>query len=192
MRGRWNLNLMAWMVVSAAASLVLAATVISAANAQDVTIRQEQGFCRPSDPQQELARNPWSRARQMLAPRGARSISLCRYASGRTGDNSLKLEGNDEVTNRTTKRQLISKFDALKQYHGPPLHCPGDTGSEVLASLFYRRHEVKIIVRLSGCPIATNGDLSRAAFNFDGKNPDGPRLLDQLEHLTQHRQFQGA
>lgn len=192
MRAVRKRNLIAWIVGPCAALFLLAGAVISVADAHGVTNRQENGFCRRVAPSRDVARNPWSRARETLAPGGAQSISLCRYASGKSGYPSLKLAGNDEVTSRSTKRQLISKFNALKQYHGPPFHCPPDSGDEVLATLFYRQHKVRIIVTLTGCPTATNGDITRFAFNFDGKNPAGPRLLQELERLTRHRRFQGA
>jgi hypothetical protein len=170
-------------ITALGAFLVLAATVIPVAHGRTLTSRQQVENC-PKDPPLQLMRNPWSRAQLELAPHGARVINLCRYASGRTRLHSLKLAGNDLVTKQATKRQLISEFDALKGYHGPPLRCPKDTGDEVLATLVYRRHEVAILVNLRGCPFAANGDIRRAAFPFDGDNQAGPRLLSQLKRLT--------
>jgi hypothetical protein len=170
------------------ACLALAGTVIPAATAHGLSSRQEFDNC-PKKPTHHAARNPWSPAQQMLAPHRARVINLCRYASGRPGESSLKLAGNALVDRRRTIRQLIHKFDALKRYSGPPLHCPADRGDEVLAFLYYRFHKVTIVVGLTGCRNAGNGNLSRAAFNFDGKNPAGPRLIRQLKRLTRRVHF---
>lgn len=174
--------------VALAACLVLVGTAISTANAQTATSRQEFENC-PRHAVEQVARNPWSRAQRMLAPRGVRVINLCRYASGRTGAESLKLAGNDLVSHRRTIRQLIHMLDALKTYHGPPIHCGNDRGDDVFATLYYRRHEVRIVVPLSGCRGVTNGDLVRVAFDFEGKNPAGPRLLRQLRRLTYRVHF---
>jgi hypothetical protein len=169
-----------------AASLVLVGTVISAASAQNLTGRQELEGC-PRPAPREVARNPWPRAKRALAPHGVRVINLCRYAP--TSNGRFKLAGNDLVSTRSTIRRLIHKFDALKRYHGPPLHCPGFYGDEVLATLYYRWHTVKVIVQFGGCATASNGDLTRPAFDFDGQNPAGPRLLHQLKRLTHRRHF---
>lgn len=59
----------------------------------------------------------------------------------------------------------------------------------MLATLYYPRHRDTIVVHLQGCPTASNGDLTRAAFNFDGKNSAGPRLLHQLKRLTYRVHF---
>lgn len=189
MRGQRSSSLVVWIVCGCAVLLLVAGTVISTATARSVANRQEAQLC-PKAPPGHVARNSWSRAHRVLAPSGARSVSLCRYASTRSGPGSLKLAGDNSIGSRWTIRRLISNFDALKRYHGPPFHCPKSTGDAVLADLLYRSHEVKIEVTLSGCAIASNGDIWRYAFNFNGKNPAGPRLVKQLRHLT--RQFQGA
>ena len=163
--------------------LTVSAVLIPGATARPGTTRQEFEGC-PRHAPESVGPNQWSRAERVLAPRGVRFLNLCRYASGRTGANSLKLAGNRLVDHRRTIRQLMHKFDALKTYHGPPLHCPADPGDDVFATLYYRWHTVRIVVHLRGCPGASNGDLNRAAFNFDGKNPAGPRLLHQLKRLT--------
>jgi hypothetical protein len=99
---------------------------------------------------------------------------------------SFGLVGSDLVTARTTIHRLIHRFDALKS--PPPneaFSCPADDGSEVLATLGYPdQRQVQITVTLSGCQSATNGDVKRAAFNFNGRNPAGPRLVAQLRRLT--------
>jgi hypothetical protein len=120
----------------------------------------------------------------VLAPHGVLFLNLCRYASTSTSPGRLKLAGNKLVDNRRTIRQLLNKFDALKAYHGPALHCPRNPGDDVFATVYYRWHTVRIVVHLRGCPNASNGDLDRAAFNFHGRNPAGPRLLNQLKRLT--------
>jgi hypothetical protein len=177
----------AW-IAALAVFLTVVGILIPAASARHGTDRQEFENCQRHAPGR-VGPNHWSRAERVLAPRGVRFINLCRYASGPTGANSLKLAGNKLVDNRRTLRQLMHKFDALKAYHGPPFHCPGDPGDEVLATLYYRWHTVRILVHLRGCPEASNGDLTRPAFNFDGKNRAGPRLLHQLKRLTRRVYF---
>jgi hypothetical protein len=137
-----------------------------------------------------IGSNPWPPAQRELAPRGAGMINLCRY-SGLNSRPRFKLVGNDLVTDGPTIHRLLDRLDSLKS---PPSDqaflCPSDDGSEVLATLNYPgQHEVQILVTLSGCSAATNGDLTRAAFNFDNRNPQGPKLLAQLERLT--RQLHG-
>jgi hypothetical protein len=112
-------------------------------------------------------------------------INLCRY-SGFNAQPRFKLRGSDLVTGGSPLHRLVRRFDSIKPF---PRHeafaCPNDDGSQVVATLYYRRqHEVRISVTLSGCQTATNGDLTRAAFNFNNRNPEGPRLVAQLTALT--------
>ncbi len=120
-----------------------------------------------------------------MAPHGAQTINLCRYA-GLNARPAMKLIGSDLVTSPASKRQLTSKFDALKKVHGAvAAFCPADRGREVLAQLSYPDgHEVTIATQLGGCYGVTNGDINRLAANINGKNPDGPRLIALLRRLT--------
>jgi hypothetical protein len=170
-------------IAAFAVFLTLLGTVTPAAIARHATSRQEHESC-PRHAPEHVGPNHWSRAERVLAPRGVFFLNLCRYASTSTFGGKLKLAGNKVVDKPRTIRQLMHKFDALKAYHGPPLHCPADPGDVVFATLYYRWHTVKIVVHLRGCPFASNGDLNRAAFNFHGKNPAGPKLLKQLKRLT--------
>lgn len=112
-------------------------------------------------------------------------VNLCRYG-GLNSHPEFTLVGNDLVADQATIRQLISRFDALKHYPRrkpgqPPLRCPEDSGEEVLATLSYPHgHTVTIVVHTQGCAHASNGDLTRAAFNSHA----GRRLVAQLNHLT--------
>jgi hypothetical protein len=136
-----------------------------------------------------VSANSWPKAKRRMAPRGAQVINLCRYRVDRYG-NPGSLAGNDMVATQPTKRQLISKFDALKQLRGvrSPLRCPREDGKEILANLYYRKHRrVQILVALTGCQPVTNGNVHRLAVNVDGKNPAGPRLITQLKRLTSHQ-----
>jgi hypothetical protein len=112
-------------------------------------------------------------------------IELCRYAGINRRPN-FGLVGSDLVSARTTIHRLVQRFDALKS---PPPNqafaCPDDNGSQIVAMLRYRaRREVQISITLSGCQTASDGSLKRAAFNFDGRNPQGPKLVAQLKRLT--------
>lgn len=141
----------------------------------------------PSTAPHGIASNSWPRSQRRLAPHGARTISLCRY-SGMNSHPDFGLVGSDLVTARSTIHRLIRRFDALKS--PPPnqaFSCPADDGSQIVATLLYRaQHEVQISVTLSGCQTATNGDLRRAAFDFDNRNPQGPKLVSELQALTRH------
>jgi hypothetical protein len=172
--------------VGLSSTLLLTGTIVATANAVGRTL----GSTHPSCPQRgpvHAQHNSWPPSQRKLAPRGARVINLCHYA-GSNAHPSYKLVGNDLVMDRATKHQLISRFDALKPYHGRPLRCRKDYGEEVLATLFYAGgHEVAITVGLQGCEQVANGDINRLAINFDGNNPAGPRLVAQLKHLTGRR-----
>jgi hypothetical protein len=124
--------------------------------------------------------NPWSRAKEKMAPRGARTIRICRYA-GVNASPSFRLVGSHVVVRRGLKHRIISRLDALKPYSGPPPHCPHDSGEAIGVTLFYKDgHQVGIVVYTSGCPGATNGDIARPAWNTS----DGRHLVEQLKALT--------
>ena len=117
-----------------------------------------------------------------MAPQGARLINLCRY-SGLNAHPPLRLAGNYLVFLLDEKRQLIRELDALARQHGF-IACPADTGEEVMAILYYRTHQVRVTVGLTGCDDVTNGDINRLALNIGGTHPAGPRLLSQLTNQT--------
>jgi hypothetical protein len=130
-----------------------------------------------------VATNPWPAAGQKLAPGGATTIRLCRYA-GLNAKPRLKLMSAGLVTSPKQVATLIAEFDSLKQLPGT-VSCPSDNGSQVLALIAYpHRHHVTISVGLSGCSLVRNGDITRTAANFAGHNPQGPRLAEQLKRLA--------
>ena len=169
-------------------SAVLVAGAIAAGGALGQTTPDQRAVCPAAGPH-HAQRNPWRPARHQLAPLGAGMINLCRYG-GLNSNPRFKLVGNDLVADQATRNRLISRFDALKHYPRrkpgqPPLRCPADSGEEVLATLFYPHgHTVTIVVHTQGCADASNGDLTRAAFNSHA----GRRLIPQLNHLTDLRQ----
>jgi hypothetical protein len=127
--------------------------------------------------------NPWPPAQHRLAPHGAQAIQLCRY-SGSNGHPAFGLVRSRGVFREARIHRMVGLFDALKPAPSRAFSCPADDGSQIVATLFYREHAVQISVTLSGCETASNGDLMRAAFNFDGHNPAGPKLVAQLKRLT--------
>lgn len=111
-------------------------------------------------------------------------IILCRYA-GLDSQPTFKLTGSHVVAGGATLDRLVRRFDLIRPF---PRHqafaCPNDDGSQVVATLHYRRHTVRISVGLGGCNVVTNGDLRRSAANLENKNPVGPKLLAELRALT--------
>jgi hypothetical protein len=89
------------------------------------------------------------------------------------------------VTAFSVIRRLLADFDKLPL---PELHvrCPEDLGSEVVAYLAYPGgHRVTIVVSLTGCKLATNGEIVRSASGFGTSNHSaGPALLSELARLV--------
>jgi hypothetical protein len=141
-----------------------------------------QPACSQTAPGQVQA-NSWPRVRHRLAPRGAQSIELCRY-SGLNSHPASALAGSDYITNHRTIDRLVRRFDALKRMPRG-VFCPADDGSQVLATLFYAGHQVTISTRLTGCQLVSNGEIERTAADFKNRNPAGPKLVSELERLTQ-------
>jgi hypothetical protein len=157
--------------------------VLGAATASGTSRIRNHPSCAARGPQQ-VQSNPWPPAQQQLAPPGPSMINLCRY-SGLNSHPTFKLLGNDLVADSQTIGKLVHRFDALKPLPpGQTFACPADDGSQVLATLYYRQHQVTISTELTGCNGVTNGDLERSATNLDNKNPQGPKLLAQLKRLT--------
>jgi hypothetical protein len=122
--------------------------------------------------------NPWSAARQKLAPDDPTAILLCRY-SGLDAQSRLTLTRSVTVHSASTIRELVAELDRLPQLVGP-VACPFDDGSQIVAHLSYRDgRAVTIGIDLTGCNLVTNGDLHRAAFDSVGI-----QLLKQLDKLT--------
>lgn len=168
------------MAILAGVQAVIAGAVLSAGSAS----ANSAPTC-PNTAPQGTQTNPWPPAERRLAPRGARTINLCRYSGMNTQPN-FRLVGSHLVSRRATIRRLVHRLDALKS--APPnqaFACPADDGSQVVATLLYpAQRQVQISVTLSGCETATNGDVTRAAFNFDGRNPQGPKVVGELKRLT--------
>ncbi len=115
-----------------------------------------------------------------MAPRGARTIRLCRYA-GSNAKPSFRLVGSHAVVRRGLKHRIITWLDALKPYNGPPPHCPKDSGKAIVVTLFYNDgHQLGIVVGTGGCAGATNGDIALPAWNTSA----GRHLVEQLKALT--------
>jgi hypothetical protein len=126
----------------------------------------------------------WWAATRKLAPVGATAIRLCRYG-GLNDHPRLKLLNAALVINRRTVGHVIQEFDSLKQGPAGSVACPSDDGSQILALVAYpRAHRVTISVGLTGCSRVVNGDVSRTAANFAGKNPAGPELVGLLKRLV--------
>ena len=129
-------------------------------------------------------KNSWSATRDKLAPVGATAIRLCRY-DGLNAKPRLKFVSANLITTSKQVGELITQFDALKQLRGATTSCPSDDASQILALISYGdRHQVRISVALTGCSRVTNGNLSRTAANFAGRNPQGPKLVEQLRRLA--------
>ncbi len=140
----------------------------------------------PAKSPRAIQTNSWPRAHRRLAPHGARLITLCRY-SGINSHPSYGLVASEVVSRHATIHRLVHRFDALKPAPPGAFSCPADQGSDILAMLAYPgEHQVRILVTLTGCAAASNGDVSRAVFNFNGRNPQGPKLVAELKRLTHH------
>ncbi len=126
----------------------------------------------------EVAANPWRPSKRMLGPTGAVVIRLCRYR----GQPALALKRSALVTAPSVVRRLVVRFDRLPR----PRHvkCPESDDSEIVAQLAYPRHRVTIALDLTGCQLATNGNLVRSASGFATKSAAGPELLSELRALV--------
>jgi hypothetical protein len=131
-----------------------------------------------------LPANKWAKARRELAPAGAASIRLCRYA-GVSADPPLKLLRWSLRTNRRLARKLVREFDELPRFAPGAVACPMDDGSQIVALLAYPAgHAATISVDLRGCAKVTNGDVVRTASGFSTPRSFGPQLVSELKHLT--------
>lgn len=126
--------------------------------------------------------NSWSAATRTMAPQGAQMINLCRYA-GSDSHPRYKLVGSELVTSHRVTHQITTRLDALKpdgRFGGHPPGCPKSLGQEVVATLLYRAHTVRVALDLAGCTYARNGDITLPTYNTRA----GGRLKTQLERLT--------
>jgi len=125
--------------------------------------------------------NAWPPARRQLAPPGATAMRLCRYGPLR----SVALQRARLLTSQTLIHHLVRDLNALPPLPQPPLKCPADFGSRVDALLAYPAGARVIVgVGLSGCHLATNGNLVRLADGFGSPSRYGPDLVAELRHLT--------
>lgn len=127
-----------------------------------------------------IASTGWAPMRRRLAPLGAGAVRLCRYGTLP----ELGLRRSTLLTASSVTKRLLADFDRLPP---PPLHvrCPEDLGSEIVAYLAYPAgHRVAIAVSLTGCQLATNGELVRSASGFATSNRSGPALLAELRRLV--------
>jgi pimeloyl-ACP methyl ester carboxylesterase len=173
------------------AALVLTGAGIAATSAFGTSSGTEIPACAATPPAQVQA-NSWPRTHRHLAPKGALEINLCQY-SGLNAHPASSLVGSDLVKRQRVIRRLVAKFDALRAFpKGVFIGCPADDGSQVVTTLFYSGHQVTISTGLTGCEQVTNGNLRRTAANFANRNPEGPRLVAQLERLSSRHQTAGT
>ena len=124
--------------------------------------------------------NAWAPTRRRLAPLGATAIRLCRYGEL---PNVLLLRST-LLTSPIVIERLLNDFDMLPT---PPrgVKCPEDNGSEIVASIAYANGKrVTVAVKLTGCALATNGNLLRSASGFATANNAGPDLVAELQRLA--------
>jgi hypothetical protein len=159
----------------------LAAAAICACFAQGAAARGPR--CALRAPPQ-IASNPWAPAQAQLAPAGPSAVRLCRY-SGLNDHPKLRLVRTLRRTDDALLTKLVREFDALPPVPIGVTSCPVDLGDEIVAKLSYPGgHAVAILVILTGCPTAINGDLVRSAMGFGDPPAFGPQLLSRLERLT--------
>ena len=126
----------------------------------------------------------WSPARHELAPAGATSIRLCRYA-GLNSRPRLALVRSVIRGAPRLVRELMREFDRLPVQGPGAIACPSDDGSQIVAVLAYPGSRVvKIAVHLTGCKQVTNGSVDRLAAGLGTPPAFGPQLVAQLERLT--------
>jgi len=170
-------------VVSGPATVatVLVAALAPAASA---ATSQPVGTACPAHPLTMLPAPRWAPARNVLAPPGAISIRLCRYA-GLNARARLGLVSARTLTGASHVTALTRELDRLPSGPLGPVACPSDDGSQILAILSYPTGwTVPITMGLSGCNSVTNGIVRRTASGFGSPPAAGPQLLAELERLT--------
>jgi hypothetical protein len=108
-----------------------------------------------------ISTNENRRAFNILVPRGAKSVLLCRYhgfnpAKPRTEALAGRLAHSKSIESERSVRRLADEFNALKPVHGT-FACPADFGAEIAVFFHYRAGPDDIIkVELSGCGFVSN------------------------------------
>lgn len=102
-------------------------------------------------------------SRWLLVPRGAVSLSVCRYNGMNAfgGVPQFGLLGAGVTADHATISRLSDELDALKPSRGT-IHCPFDDGSRDVASFNYASGpSVVVTVGTNGCNQISNGHVRR-------------------------------
>jgi hypothetical protein len=118
-----------------------------------------------------------------LAPAGASTIRLCRYA----GRPHIALVSSRLLRDRRLVGGLARELDRLPPSPAGPVNCPNDDGSQILALLAYPGRALTVSVDLAGCRLVTNGSVGRTAAGMGSPATLGPQLVAQLERLVAAR-----
>lgn len=124
-------------------------------------------------------------ARESLAPAGASTLRLCRYA-GLNARPRFALTWSRLLRSRRLVSALVRDLDRLQRFPPGLVNCPEDDLSQIEVLLAYPGGRVLTIsVGLTGCRAVTNGSVARTALGFGSPPPMvGPELLGTLERLT--------
>jgi len=127
--------------------------------------------CPAGDRTPIVSRSPG--ASSSLVPRGAVSLTVCRY-SGLAGDPQSprgvaphRLVGAGTTGSRATIARVSAALDAIRPARpGVRYGCPADFGTKLLALFAYRSGPGDVVtIDLSGCNAITNGHLRRLGLN---------------------------
>lgn len=134
--------------------------------------------CRPDDKGQIRRPKLRASARKELVPRGAVSLTVCRYngmnAAG--GVQPFALLGAGVTGNHKTIARLSAELDALK----PSVQnymCPFDDGSQDVATFVYASGSGLVLtLHTKGCEYISNGHIER--------NPRGKPIVQRVSALA--------
>lgn len=145
-------------------------------------LRQPASGCLRRPPTR-LAPEVWPPARARLAPRGARSIQLCRY-SGLNAHPALALDRMRLLRTPPVLERLTRQLDLLPAPPRGPVACPSDDESQIVLTLRYPDgHAVPVDLELTGCRMVTNGTVLRTASGFGPRPSLGPQLIGLLQRV---------
>jgi len=110
-----------------------------------------------------------------LVPRGAVSLTVCRYnglagapgsAGSAQGSAPHRLVGAGTTSDSGTIARVTGELDAIRPARVAVYGCPADFGTELLAFFTYRSRPGDVVtIGLSGCNTITNGHVRRLGLN---------------------------
>lgn len=108
-------------------------------------------------------------AGRSLVPRGAISLTVCRYNGLAGAPRSVRAVGPNKLVaagvtgDQTMIAKVTAELDAIRPTRpGAAFGCPADFGSKLLAFFAYRSRAGDVVtIDLSGCNTITNGHVRR-------------------------------